>query len=195
MSERVVVLVGVSGGGKTMIAEELERLIGLKRVTTCTTREPRPGEIHGKHYYFLSVDDFQDRVKRGEFAEHDPSRKDLYGTLREDIDRQINSSELALLVMNIAGAKEIARQYPGAQVFFITAPIEQLLRRLDERPMSEKSRKERKEGLLEELRGATDHCVRDIILNTDGNLSVAVQQIIDTIVRRTNSPFNGKPLC
>lgn len=178
MNEHILVLAGASASGKTTIAPLLEQCIeGAKRIITCTTREPRPGEIDGKDYRFLTEPDFLRRLSCGEFAEHAPVLRNLYGTLREDIERQTNRGEVAILIVDIQGAETISRNYPGAQVFFVTAPIDQLLQRLDKRVMSDKSRADRKAGLKEELLGVMHHCVRYVINNEDGRLDEAVETI------------------
>lgn len=178
MNERILVLAGTSAAGKSTIASMLEKSIkGAKRIITCTTREPRPGEIDGKDYRFLKESDFLLRVSCGEFAEHAPVLRNLYGTLRQDIDGQTSLGEVAILVVDIQGAETISKNYPGAQIFFITAPLDQLLQRLDSRPMSEKSRNDRKAGLKEELLGETHPCVRYVVNNEDGHLEDALQTI------------------
>lgn len=182
-------LLGPSGGGKSDVARRLVRDALFRRVITCTTRCPRPGEVDGVDYYFLSREEFNRRIFNSEFAEFDTSRSELYGTLHKDVRGAIDSSELPLLVMNIVGAEAIVRDYPEAIVFFLAVPIEQLIVRLKLREMSEESRAERLAGLRSELRCAMSPCVRYIINNEDGRILEAVETI-QMIVERTI----GRPL-
>ena len=195
MSERLVVLVGPSGSGKSTIALELEKRIAIRRVITCTTRVPRTGEVDGKSYRFFSWIDFLRRVHQKEFFEHAKVHDCLYGTLKADINQQLSSPELALLVMDIQGAELVYLRYPKAQIFFITAPFEQLVRRLNMRNMTAEERERRKQVLFQELGGERSICVKDVIDNPDGKFDVAVQQIVDIINEKLNDQHFGKPRC
>lgn len=188
MSERLVVLVGPSGVGKTAIAAALEERIAIKRLITCTTRDPRPGEVDGRDYRFFDRAHFMWRVSCKKFAEIALVHQNLYGSLREDIDRQINSKEAALLILDVQGAESIVAIYPRAQVFFITAPIDQLMRRLDERKMNDEERKKRKAALVEELLGAHSSAIVDVVENADGYLPDAVLRICNKIISRIGNP-------
>jgi guanylate kinase len=72
-----------SGAGKTTLCKELVALVpGLRHSVSWTTRKPRPGEVHGREYYFVDEAQFQERVTRNEFAEWAPVYGHLYGTPR-----------------------------------------------------------------------------------------------------------------
>jgi guanylate kinase len=191
LSERIIVLVGPSGGGKTQVADALKQQLPINRVITCTTRSPRPGEVDGREYHFLDRESFCSRIFNGDFAEYDTTRPELYGMLSEDVGRALDSTSLVVLVLNIVGAETIARIYPGAQVFCITAPPEQLIDRLTKRGDPEG----RIPGLQAELEFLENSCVRDVIHNIDGELEGTVRQICDIIKVRLNVPLCGKPRC
>lgn len=172
-----IVLLGPSGGGKTEVAKLLVRDALFKRVITCTTRKPRVGEVNGVHYHFLSRHEFARHVFNGDFIEYDTSRSEMYGTLSEDISAAMNSSEVPLLVMNLVGATEVRKAFPGTIVFFIAVPLDQLVARLRLREDTEQARNERIAGLREELRAVLHPCVSFIINNEDGRLEEAADII------------------
>ena len=76
---------GPSGVGKSTIAKKLKEA-GIPRVMTTTTRAPRPGEVNGREYRFLTRMEFQDEIKRGSFLEYAEIDKNLYGTPKERIE-------------------------------------------------------------------------------------------------------------
>jgi len=83
-----VILSAPSGGGKTTIARELlRRRQDLGYSVSCTTRNPRVGEVEGRDYYFLSLAEFERRRDAGEFAESAQVHGNMYGTLRSEIER------------------------------------------------------------------------------------------------------------
>ena len=89
---RVFVITGPSGVGKgTLIRGLRERLPELELSVSATTRAPRPGEVDGVDYYFLTDAEFEKRVQSGQFVEHAGYAGRRYGTLREELARRIGS--------------------------------------------------------------------------------------------------------
>jgi len=131
----VVVVTGPSGAGKgTLIRELLQRVPALEVTVSATTRERRPGEEDGRDYHFLSLQEFLDRIERGEFLEHVPYVSGhRYGTLRPELDRIRAKGHIPLLELETEGALRVKEEDPGAVTIFITARVEELERRLRER--------------------------------------------------------------
>ena len=130
---QIVVLSGPSGSGKSTIVRELLRQSPVKLTlsVSATTRPPRQGEVHGRDYYFLSSDEFQQRRERGEFLEYAEvhSTGNWYGTLRSEVDRAQSEGAWALLEIDVQGAKCVLQQYPNAiSIFLSTSDFEQRLR-------------------------------------------------------------------
>ncbi len=192
MSERLLVIAGPSGVGKTSVVAAMSQLIAMKRVITCTTRAPRPGEIDGVHYRFLPRENFLARLKRHEFAEHATVHQNLYGTLREDINHQASCKEAVLLILDIQGVEAIAKLYPEAQTFFLTAPMAQLIRRLKQRETDEQLLKLRIKALREEMLGAKSPAIKNIISNGDGELEKAAKQICDIVEKNVGYSLKRK---
>jgi guanylate kinase len=128
------VVTGPSGAGKgTLIAMILPRFPVLREVVSATTRERRAGEENGVDYWFLSEEEFQRRVRAGEFLEWVSYVGSCYGTLRSEVDRIVAAGGACLLELETEGALVVRHQVPGAVTIFVTAPLAELERRLRER--------------------------------------------------------------
>jgi guanylate kinase len=130
----VFVVTGPSGAGKgTLIELVLPRFPELALAVSATTRAQRPGEQDGVHYWFLERAEFDRRVDAGEFLEWVDFVGNRYGTLRSEIDRLRAAGKAPLLELETEGAKRVKRRVDGAVTVFVTAPVEELERRLRER--------------------------------------------------------------
>jgi guanylate kinase len=131
----VLVVTGPSGAGKgTLIRELLERVPEIEVTVSATTRERRRGEEDGREYWFLSDDDFLERVGRGEFLEHvEYVSGHRYGTLRSELERIARRGHVPLLELETVGALRVKGEVPGAVTIFVSARVEELERRLRER--------------------------------------------------------------
>jgi guanylate kinase len=131
----VIVITGPSGAGKgTLIRALIERIPELELAVSATTRLQRSGEEDGREYYFLSDGDFAHRVARGDFLEHVTYVSgQRYGTLRSEVDRIAARGKIAVLELETEGALNVAEELPAAVTIFVTAPVQELERRLRER--------------------------------------------------------------
>ena len=124
--KRIVVLSGPSGSGKTTLVRELVARAEVKLVksVSATTRPPRPAEIHGDDYWFLTDADFREKLKNNEFLEHAEvfSSGYLYGTLRSELDRAWQQPGWAFLEIDVQGALKVMQQYPNAVTIFLKTP-------------------------------------------------------------------------
>jgi guanylate kinase len=128
------VVTGPSGAGKgTLIQLVLPRFPGLAAAVSATTRAQRPGERDGAHYWFLTREDFDDRIEAGEFLEWVDYVGNRYGTLNSEIDRLRGAGKAPLLELETEGALRVKRREPDAVTIFVTAPVEELERRLRRR--------------------------------------------------------------
>ena len=133
--QRVVVLSGPSGSGKTTIVNRLiaESPVKLLKSVSATTRAPRPQEVDGEDYYFLSDDEFRGKLAADEFIEHAEvfSSGFLYGTLRSETNRAWQQGAWAFLEIDVEGALNVMQQYPDAVTIFLKTPSpEEFERRL-----------------------------------------------------------------
>jgi guanylate kinase len=133
-SSPVFVVTGPSGAGKgTLIQLVLPRFPELALAVSATTRAQRPGEENGVHYWFLDRDQFDRRVDAGDFLESVDYVGNRYGTLNSEIERLQRAGKAPVLELETEGALRVKARVPGAVTIFVTAPVEELDRRLRER--------------------------------------------------------------
>ena len=127
----MVVISGPSGVGKgTALEIAMQRRPDLSFSVSATTRSPRPGEVEGKSYYFISEDKFRDMISKDEFLEYDQHNKAFYGTPREQAEEKRRSGPV-LLDIDPMGAKKVKEKVPDVVLIFIMPPsVEELERRL-----------------------------------------------------------------
>ena len=184
MSWFPVILSAPSGGGKTTIARELlRRRQDLGYSVSCTTRTPRPGEVEGRDYYFLSRPEFARRRAEGEFAESAEVHGNLYGTLRSEVDRVLATGKHVVMDIDVQGAMQFIRAFPTSVTIFILPPsAEALLERLRLRQTeSEEQLSKRLLSALQELQAVESY--EYVVVNDDLEKAVArVSAIIDAEV-------------
>ena len=123
-----------SGAGKSSLVNALlTQETGIALSISFTTRAPRPGEQHGREYYFVSEAEFLGREAKGEFLESAKVHGNYYGTSRVVIDEQTRAGKDVLLEIDWQGAQQVRRQFPDAVGIFILPPsiavLEQRLRK------------------------------------------------------------------
>ena len=129
----VIVVTGTSGAGKGSIERILlDRMPELELAVSATTRERRPSEVDGHHYWFLSDEEFDRRLAEKGFLEYVTFPwGQRSGTLRSEIDRIRGNGRVPLLDLETDGAAYVKKTVPGAVTIFVTAPtFEELERRL-----------------------------------------------------------------
>jgi guanylate kinase len=104
----LVVISAPSGGGKTTLCKELlAKMPNMSRAVTCTTREPRDGEVDGVDYYFLDATSFLKRVQAGNFLEHATVFGNSYGVLKSEVLSKLRQGKDVLLNVDVQGAATI----------------------------------------------------------------------------------------
>ena len=138
----LIVISGPSGAGKDSIVEKLLKKNDKTRLSvSATTRDPRPGEIDGVHYHFLTKEDFLEKVNKGEFLEYAEYNNNFYGTPKFGIKKQLDDGYDVLLVIEIQGALKIKELIPEALFIFIMPPsMSELRRRLIGRQTEDKEK-------------------------------------------------------
>jgi len=131
----LIVVSGASGTGKGTICKRI--LADLPEVAysiSATTRKPRPGEVDGKEYYFLSVEEFKAWIAEEKFLEYAEVYGNFYGTPLNKIEERLNRGEDILLEIDVQGALEVKRKCPdGVYIFLLPPSLEELKSRIEGR--------------------------------------------------------------
>lgn len=135
MSQKGILAVvsGFSGAGKgTLIKELLNRYEGQYALSiSATTRKPREGEVHGREYFFLSKEEFEQLIAEDALIEHASYVGNYYGTPKSYVMEQIEAGRDVILEIEIQGALKVKEKFPDTLMVFITPPsAEELERRL-----------------------------------------------------------------
>jgi guanylate kinase len=126
---KLVVVSSPSGGGKgTLIRRALKTVPKLGYSVSFTTRKPREGEIEGRHYFFVSVEEFNSMIERGEFLEWAVVHGNFYGTSRSQVERELAEGHDIILEIDVQGAQSVRNQVSDAISIFILPPSFEVLR-------------------------------------------------------------------
>ena len=176
MSPFPIILSAPSGGGKTTIAKTLlGRRQDLGYSVSCTTRAPRPTEVPGRDYYFISRAEFLAKREQGAFAESAVVHGNLYGTLSSEVERVLASGRHVVMDIDVQGAVQFMRVFPQSMTIFVLPPsAEVLLERLRMRKTeSAQELADRLQSALQELQSVDEY--EYVVVNDD--LDDAIKRI------------------
>jgi guanylate kinase len=184
MSPFPVILSAPSGGGKTTIARLLlERRSDLGYSVSCTTRAPRPAEVPGRDYYFMSRAEFLAKREQDAFAESAEVHGNLYGTLRSEVERVMADGRHVVMDIDVQGAVQFMRAFPQSVTIFILPPSgEVLLDRLRSRKTESPAQLAgRLQSALQELQQVGEY--EYVVVNDELERAVSsVESIVDAEV-------------
>lgn len=125
---KLFVIAAPSGAGKTSLVRALmQKLPQLKFSISYTTRKRRETEQHERDYFFVTPEEFQEMVDRGEFLEHAKVFDNFYGTSRKQVESSLNKGESVLLEIDWQGAQQVRRAMPECRSIFILPPSREAL--------------------------------------------------------------------
>jgi guanylate kinase len=187
---KVIVISGPSGVGKSTICREaLRRLKNVHLSVSLTTRPPGPGEQNGRDYWFVSEQEFRERIEQGLLLEYANVFGNLYGTPKDKVDEALHAGQGVILEIDVQGGRQAKAVYPDAVMIFILPPEEKVLadrigrrgrdsaevvrRRLDKARAEIASAREHYDNMVinEELERAVDEVVQIIERALDGDAS------------------------
>jgi guanylate kinase len=125
---RLHVIAAPSGAGKTSLVKALmQREPRMRFSVSYTTRQPRPNEVDGRDYHFVTQVQFQEMVARGEFLEHAQVFDNFYGTSLSAVQSELKDGQLLLLEIDWQGARQVRARLPAARSIFILPPTRRAL--------------------------------------------------------------------
>lgn len=181
---RFILVVGPSGSGKSALLDYLKaELPEVVFPISCTTRTPRPGEVAGEKYFFISKEEFEQREKNGEFIEWAQYGGNYYGTLRSQIDEPIAAGKLVVREVEVQGAQQLQKLFPKEilKIIFIDAgEWEALERRIVARaPIDGPELLARRKRYEDERAFMPQADV--VVRNPDGGLEVAKHDFVEAV--------------
>ena len=181
----VFIISAPSGSGKSTLTHRLVQEVPFLRFSiSYTTRPPRSQESPGKDYFFISRDEFEARVQKGEFLEHAEVFGHLYGTHSSELERAASENVDLILDIDVQGARQLKERIPAAVSIFILAPSRQVLeQRLRTRSQDSESVIQRRlHDAAEEIRNYSQYDY--VLVNREVEASV---ETLKSIVKATRS--------
>ncbi len=176
---KVVIVSGPSGVGKSTICKEVvKRLDNIYLSVSVTTRPKSEAEVDGQDYWFISEQEFQERIAKGLLLEHAKVFGHLYGTPRDKVEEALEQGKNVILEIDVQGAKQALVLYPDAVMIFILPPTEKdLVERMDNRGReAAEAAEKRLSGASNEVAAAWQY-YKHMVINED------LQQAIDECIQ------------
>ena len=188
----LLIVSGPAGSGKgTVNARLLEREDFVYSVSA-TTRSPRPGEVNGVNYHFISREDFLQRIESGDMLEYTEYCGNFYGTPRREAIAVLESGKNLILEIEVDGARQVKEKFPDAVPIMLLPPTfaTQEARLRGRATETEEKIRERLARTREELK---ELCIYDyVVYNRDGEIAEAAEDIL-AIVRAEKLSLSRNP--
>jgi guanylate kinase len=178
---KLIVISGPSGVGKSTICRQVVQKRDAFLSVSATTRKPGVSETDGRDYWFIGRDEFEARIRRGEFLEYADVFGNYYGTPRPPVDEAMAAGRVVILEIDVQGGLQVKQKCPYAELIFILPPEkEDLQKRMDgrRRGEDEQNKKRRLQTADKEIAAARQY-YDHFVVNDD--LASAVQSVIDII--------------
>ncbi len=184
---KVVIVSGPSGVGKSTICEEVvKRLDNIYLSISVTTRPKSEAEVDGHDYWFISEQEFQERINKGLLLEHAEVFGHLYGTPKDKVEEAVRAGKTVILEIDVQGAKQARVIFPDAVMIFILPPTEKdLVERMDNRGREAADAAEKRlSGASNEIAAAWQY-YKHMVINED------LQQAVDECVQIIEDSRSG----
>ena len=184
---KVVIVSGPSGVGKSTICKEvIKRLDNIYLSVSVTTRPKSDTEVDGEDYWFISEQEFQERIEKGLLLEHAEVFGHMYGTPKDKVEEAVNEGKNVILEIDVQGAKQTQTFFPDAVMIFILPPTEKdLVKRIDHRGReAADAAEQRLSGASDEIAAAWQY-YKHMVINED------LQQAVDECVQIIEDSRSG----
>ena len=178
---KLVIVSGPSGVGKSTICDRVIKALDAFLSVSATTRFKGANEVDGQNYWYLTGEEFQDRIKRGEFLEYAEVYGNYYGTPKPPVLEALHQGRTVILEIDVQGGLQVQKQIPEAIMVFILPPRKEVLEeRINGRGRGEDSaaKQRRLDTASREIAQAWQHYDHLIV---NDNLDQAVKEVIDAI--------------
>lgn len=176
---KVIIVSGPSGVGKSTICKEvIKRLDNIYLSVSVTTRPKSDAEVDGQDYWFISEQEFQERIEKDLLLEHAEVFGHLYGTPKDKVEEAVNEGKNVILEIDVQGARQTQMVFPDAVMIFILPPTEKdLVKRIDNRGREAADAAEKRlSGASDEIAAAWQY-YNHMVINED------LQQAVDECVQ------------
>ncbi len=179
--DKVVIVSGPSGVGKSTICKKVAKQLNNVYLSVSVTTRPRSqAEVDGRDYWFISENEFQRRIDKGELLEYAEVFGHLYGTPKDKVEEALQDARTVILEIDVQGAKKVKRIYRDAVMIFVFPPSQrELAERMKLRGRENgQSAEERLEGASGEMAAAWQY-YKHMVINED--LQQAVNEMVEII--------------
>jgi len=188
----LVIISGPSGSGKGTVVRALDADMGYALSISMTTRKPRPGEQHGRDYFFVSEEEFLATRDSNGLLEHAQFVGNLYGTPRDYAEQEIEKGKIVVLEIEVEGALQIREKFPEAVLVFLMPPdISELARRLAGRHTEDKMTIEQR---LTRAKNEIKYISRYDYIVINDEVSLAVDRINTIVLAESLKPARNAKL-
>jgi len=185
---RVVIVSGPSGVGKSTICRDVvKRIDNAYLSVSVTTRPKAEGEVDGRDYWFISKEQFQERINKGLLLEHAEVFDNLYGTPKDKIDEELQAGKIVILEIDVQGAKQAKVIYQDAVMIFILPPSQkELAERMNSRGREDtEAAEDRLDEAGAEIAAAWQY-YENMVINDD------LEQAVNEVVQIIEQSIGGK---
>lgn len=181
---QIFVFYGPSGSGQDAIIEGLKKILPIELTVTTSTRKMRPGESHGKPYYFIPEREFRSGIVQGNFVEYAQTyNDDFYGLAKKEFERVRDSGKIGIWRTDFQGAHTARKLYPELKIIFIHAPLEILEARIRRRDNPSEEYMGKRLAYIKKWLPKSIYDYK--IENEEGKLDEAIQKVADIIRQET----------
>ena len=185
----LVIISAPSGAGKDTVIDRLvHRMSDAVMYVTATSRKPRPGEEHGKQYYFYSPEKFREEIEAGNFLEWSMVHGEFKGVRRDVLGDTLRDHHIVIVKPDPQGMRKIKSQLPEALTIFIMPPsVDALKKRLDHRGTETPEQRDvRLRNAEIEMAAAPEYDY--VVVNEDGKIDKTVDEIAEIIKKESQRP-------